>query len=293
MGELPVLNIHKFENFDNEGEFYTNIFSTHLSDYHAKISHPHKHDFYVVVLFTKGTGIHEIDFQNYTVEPGTIFILKPGQTHYWEFTEDIEGFIFFHSKAFYEEAYSYKKITDFPFFYSSQNPPKMVLKENMKAIEQLFSQLYNDSLKPILMKKEKMVALVDLIYLELTQYCMDNDKRLESYSSSYYDKLNKLEELIDGHYKTKKKPKEYADLLDISTKHLNRIVREMINKTTSDLICERIILEAKREMLNSANTLDAIAWSLGYEDYAYFSRFFKKHCKVTPSEFQKKYKIVH
>jgi AraC family transcriptional activator of pobA len=65
-----------------------------------------------------------------------------------------------------------------------------------------------------------------------------------------YLKLRKLEHFIDVYFKTKKYAHEYASLMNISEKHLNRICKECLNKTTSELIAERIIIEAKR-LLNS------------------------------------------
>ncbi len=70
---------------------------------------------------------------------------------------------------------------------------------------------------------------------------------------------------------------------------MNRIVQTILNKTTQDLISERIILESKRMLIGSKFTLSNIALELGYDDYSYFTRFFKKKTFETPSEFLKKY----
>lgn len=67
----------------------------HLKSSHKHIEKPHRHDFYVTVLFTHGSGVHEIDFQSYDVQPGSLFFLSPGQIHSWELSDDTEGYIFF------------------------------------------------------------------------------------------------------------------------------------------------------------------------------------------------------
>ena len=95
MEKLPILNIDQFRTSNTNGSFYANTFSEHLKNNHKTISVPHKHDFYLAVLFISGTGVHEIDFESHTIKPGSVFLLKPGQTHHWEFTSDSNWVYFF------------------------------------------------------------------------------------------------------------------------------------------------------------------------------------------------------
>src|SRR3989344_4252170 len=97
---------------------YIYYFSDHLQRHHTRITHPHKHNFYLVVLITKGSGFHEIDFERYEVKPGSVFFMQPGQTHYLEFSPDVEGVIFFHSMAYYQWQFPNSQLSDFPFYFS-------------------------------------------------------------------------------------------------------------------------------------------------------------------------------
>lgn len=81
--KLPVYNIHKFQNFSDTPNVYANCLKHHVSQ-HQFTNLPHKHDFYLVALFTHGSGTHEIDFVRYKVKPEALFIMKPGQMHYWK-----------------------------------------------------------------------------------------------------------------------------------------------------------------------------------------------------------------
>lgn len=108
-------------------------------------------------------------------------------------------------------------------------------------------------------------------------------------SPNYSILLENLENAINTHFYTEKLPKFYANQLHITTKHLNRVVRHTINKTTSQLISERILLESKRLIVHSNNNLANVANTLGFSDYAYFSKFFKAKTGVTPIHFKKKY----
>lgn len=83
--------------------------------------------------------------------------------------------------------------------------------------------------------------------------------------------------------------KFYAGELNITAKHLNRVVKSTINKTTGQLISDRIVLESKRLIVHKNVNMAEIADSLGFSDYAYFSRFFKSKTGITPMEFRKNY----
>ncbi|MEJ7682129.1 MAG: AraC family ligand binding domain-containing protein [Segetibacter sp.] len=65
----------------------------HYLEVHKDLHFPHKHSFYHLVYFTKGTGSHSIDFVRFPVEPGQIYFMVPGQVHTWEFETEPNGFI--------------------------------------------------------------------------------------------------------------------------------------------------------------------------------------------------------
>ena len=94
-------------------------------------------------------------------------------------------------------------------------------------------------------------------------------------------------ELQDENYKLEKSPSFYADNMNITLKHLNRICREILNQTVTEIITNRVILETKRLLVNPIKSVNQIADELGFEDYSYFTRLFKKKTGITPSEFRR------
>ena len=127
--ELPIYSINKFELKNNEGDFYANYLNKHVRNHHFT-NFPHKHDFYLVILFTKGKGKHEVDFETFKIEKGALFVLKPGQMHYWELSDDVDGFVFFHSKEFFDKGFISLSIKDFHFYNTFQGTPCFKLMEN-------------------------------------------------------------------------------------------------------------------------------------------------------------------
>ena len=78
--------------------------------------------------------------------------------------------------------------------------------------------------------------------------------------------------------------------INLSAKHLNRISQSAVGKTAGEIILDRVLLEAKRELILQRDSFAQIAHLLGYEDYAYFSRLFKKKTGETPSAFINRYR---
>lgn len=288
---IPILNIEQFDRVIHSNDVYSNELSDHLTKNKEIVHSAHRHDFFLCVFFTKGTGIHEIDFNNFDIQPGCVFFLKPGQTHLWRFDSDPEGFIFFHTRDFFEFGFSNAKLTQFPFYYSDENPPNLQLKcDDFKSIKGLFKEINDEYYKDAMYKEQKLSSLINLIYIDLTRLYTSFESYRVIGSTVYLSYLRKFEELIQKYYRKKKSVAFYAKELNISSKHLNRITTNTIGKTPSEIINGRTILEAKRLLVHSEDSLAEISDSLGYEDYAYFSKVFKMRTKTTPSNFRDNYK---
>jgi AraC family transcriptional activator of pobA len=93
--------------------------------------------------------------------------------------------------------------------------------------------------------------------------------------------------LLESNYLQVRNIDFYAAKLDISAKRLNQILKEKLHKTGTQIIHDRIILEAKRLIIHSEQTLKQISYELGFSDRPYFSRFFKKQTGQTPDDFLK------
>ncbi|WP_394746967.1 AraC family transcriptional regulator [Spongiimicrobium salis] len=291
MRQIPILHIDQFEHEETLEDFYCNDLALHLRKNNKIVYKPHSHDFFLCVFFSKGSGVHEIDFDHYPVEPGSVFFLRPGQTHCWTFEDTPEGYIFFHTQSFYEFYFSNKQLSQFPFYYSPKNPPNLSLTSmEIQPIEHRFQEIYREYGRSAPYKRQKLVSLVDLSYIDLARIYGNMEPVERKTSTTYLETLNALEKAIESAYKTEKSAAFYADQLHITPKHLNRIVKTTLNKTTTELIADRVFLEAKRLIVHSGNTLSTIAILLGYEDYAYFSKVFKQRTGMTPLGFKKKYK---
>jgi AraC family transcriptional activator of pobA len=285
---LPVYNIENFRRPLHEKDFYADTFVSHLKQ-HKFVETPHRHDFFLAVLFTKGSGWHEIDFKSYPIKPGSVFFLSPGQTHGWKLSADINGYIFFHSRAFFDINFKSKKISDFPFFSSPFNSPVAYLKsKDLQRIKKLFEEIVFEFKGDEIMKQAKLCSMADLVYIELSRLYLP-EKEISAQNQLYLSKIKMLQDLVDKNFIEIKSPSEYASRMNMSEKHLNRICMACLNKTTGDFIADRVLLEAKNLLIHSGLSVKEVADKLNFSDSAYFSRWFKNRSGQTPIEFTKKH----
>ncbi|MGW8123560.1 AraC family transcriptional regulator [Roseivirga echinicomitans] len=288
MDNIPVLHLDQFLLSQGNG-VYVNDLKRHLLDHHNMISLPHKHDFHFNVLFTEGTGIHEIDFNSYTVGPGSFFVLSPGQMHHWKLSDDIKGYVFSHSKEFYLLRDNRFELDRFPFFYSNQNTPEIILTaKKLASVEQICQTMLEEFHEEKEHQSLRIHALITLVYVALTRAYNPSNNKVERISR-YGSTIKTFEQLVETQFLYRKSPAAYAELLNVSLKHLNRVCNKVLGISVSQVITGRVLLEAKRLLMIKDMSIAEIANELGYSDYSYFSRLFKKHTGQTPQEFRKGY----
>lgn len=288
--QLPVYDIEGFKYLGAESNFYANTFKAHLEQHHHFILAPHRHDFYIGMLFTEGSGTHQVEFNNYDIKPGHVFMIAPGEVHDWSLSPDIDGYIFFHTKAFFDLNFTREKVDNYPFYCCLRNSPLIpILGQSRKKIDELFSEIVDEYRHTELFKFQKLSSLTNVLYIALSRIYLP-DKILQTQNLHYLGKLKQLEQLIDKHFTECKYPKDYALLMHVSEKHLNRICKTCLNKTITQLIVDRIVLEAKRRLAFAKSTVSQIAEELGYSNTSYFIQLFKKKTGQTPVEFMQNYR---
>jgi AraC family transcriptional regulator, transcriptional activator of pobA len=281
---LEILPIGSFRAGMTQSDFYVNRLKNHLLGYHTLIEKPHKHDFYAIIHFTSGRGTHTIDFNEYEVKSGSLFMMAPGQVHSWDLSGDADGFIFFHTRDFYNPLAIHRDTESRSFFTFTGSPPAIELpKKNSASVAQLMTRLLSEYEGNAFAREEYMRDIMELVYIEIARAMTGLLKHADL--SPYYLKYLRFENLLEEKYRTEKSPSAYAAQLNMSVKHLNRIVQSIRGKPTVELILDRVILEAQRLLVHADKNFSEVARELGYDDYSYFSHIFKKKTGKSPSEF--------
>ncbi|KXX68652.1 AraC family transcriptional regulator [Flammeovirga sp. SJP92] len=139
---------------------------------------------------------------------------------------------------------------------------------------------------------DHQLEMLQMLLKRLLILCTRIMKKQTSLSTLSEDKLTVVKEfnfLVELHFKEKKSVGEYAELLNKSPKTLSNAFKLLGQKSPLQFIQDRIILEARRQIIYTDKSISEIAYELGYDDIQAFSRFFKKMEKLSPSDYRNKY----
>lgn len=248
---------------------------------------PHRHTFYQVLFVEKGSGAHKIDFKEFEIKSPTLFFLSPGQVHDLVFDrKETKGFLInFNGELFNTFLTKANDIDHFPFFGISSNISYFSISDdNLETIRNIFNKINRQFVSKDKMFEELIrIHLLELFYSLLSQ----NSNNTENANiTNQKNLIYKFEKLVDENFATEHYPKFYADKLAITANYLNFVCRTYSGKKAGEIIRNRIILEAKRLLVNSELSISQISFLLGFDDNSYFTKFFRTFSGNSPSEFR-------
>lgn len=172
-------------------------------------------------------------------------------------------------------------------FYGASNVPTVSIPEAELEHFELVWKMFtiemaskdNLQMEMLRMMLKRYLILCTRIYKQQEQFPGDDQ---------HSDLIRDFNFLVEGHFKTKHTVVEYADLLNKSPKTLSNIFSKSGFKTPLQYIHNRKMLEARRLLQHSEESIKGIAFEIGFEDIQTFSRFFKKNEGISPSEYRKK-----
>ncbi len=281
---IPVFNFNK--NLNEGISFEFTKLEESYNPYDA--SHPHRHNYFEVLIFNQEGGSHEIDFKSYIIEANSIHFISPGQVHLLRRDPNVTGYVLSFTDDLFLDKSSEGMFTDtLPFFLNPTRDPvirieKKVQKDELQNIINCMEKEFNSSHVD---KRQVMTSWISLFLLSCRRLYLIQFQ-IGDIVSIKNDISGKFRKLVENNYLEKRSVAEYANILNISPGHLNDTVQKELGKTASDLIHERIVLEAKRLLYHSEKSIKEIAAALKYEDPSYFTKFFKSQTKNTPEQFR-------
>lgn len=244
---------------------------------------PHKHDFYMVFFVEKGSGVHNVDFTQYSVNDYQVYFIRAGQVHNWSLDVDTSGFQLMLAT---DVITIFSNLGSFPFFEQSV-PSCLSLDE--KQFEEFKNHLHEIEL--VLSDNDVLTKEILLLRLHLMLKLLQKEYLIqfpEHDSSTKPEKIIKgFNTLIDDYFNEESSVNFYADKLNITANYLNILSQKYLKMPASDVIKQRTILEAKRLLTSTDLSIKEIGYQLGFNDNTYFSKVFKKYTGKTPGDFKK------
>ncbi|MCU0416341.1 MAG: AraC family transcriptional regulator [Cytophagaceae bacterium] len=285
---FPVYDICKFS-LTQEEDIIIKRFAPYLKTL-TKVHFPHRHDFYHLVFFTHGGGGHSIDFEQFKIQPFHVYFMVPGQVHDWSFEGEMDGYVINFSTVFFQSFLLNTHYLDqFSFFRGNVSTCTLNIPEaqQQRAIEILEKAVQEEEQAG---KFRQDILRVLLLEFFLLMSKVNGDMETSAVQENHsYTLVRNFERLIEEHYLHQRLPKYYAEQLCISPSHLNAICQDILGTSAGELIRNRIVLEAKRMLVNLDLTVGEIAYGLNFTDNSYFGKFFKNQTGMTPEVFRKKF----
>lgn len=237
-----------------------------------------RYDFYQLLWFTKvgGDDIYFLDFNEYKIEKDQIVLIFPGQIDKLD-VEGKEGYLFtIHNDIFYNISLQLNSDYLNGYFSNTFISLDIDTKVRLEKINELIFLEYNSGNRLGLMKSYMEALLFHVSALFEDSHTLNNGDIF----------VAELMKLIDNNFICEKETDFYANSLGVTNRKINELCKKGTGKTVKQHLQEKLILEIKKEIRLRRKSLKEISFDLGFNEPAYFTRFFKQHTNLTPTEFR-------
>lgn len=248
---------------------------------------PHRAQFYHIVWIKKGQGTHFVDFKPLAIKDNLLIFIPQNSVNRFDPEGSYEG-----KTIIFTDNFFCKNELDIQYLHSTMLFSDLydIAQINVACDEQDLSKTLDAMESEFFKEKDNLQSeiLHNLLHVFLLQAEREIRKQgfTELKSGVNLDYLIQFKDLLEENYKEIKTVNQYATKINISEKQLHKATTSLIDKTPKQLIDERVLLEAKRLLAHSIQSVKEIAYNLGYEEPTNFIKYFKKHTESTPSEFR-------
>jgi len=247
-----------------------------------------RYNYFSMLLISKGEGSVLRDDTSYEFNSDCLLCFAIYQPFMVKPKSEMEGVLVnFHPAFFCLFKHRSEVSCNGVLFNNLYDTPVVnLIPDEMRSLSIIADQLRTEIQKREHPDQDVLISYLKIFLIEASRAKIEQRRGEEVQPAKTPLKLENLKNAIETHYKSLRSPGDYGELLHISTKALNKASKAHFNKTLTDLIAERLIIEAKRELYLTSKSVKEIAFELGYEDEFYFSRYFKKKVGVSPQIFR-------
>ncbi len=253
---------------------------------------PFRSNYHTFLIILSGKLTLQLNLTTYILEPNDILIIKPFTViNILDYDEDLRlTGINFTLEFALENGFKNKEFDSFDFFMKQSIKKISISEEEVKTLSILLKLLHKKStnINPNQFGKEIVTHSFNLFMYELAAICKNKFTHLKIEISRKEALTINFLNLLEYHFKKERSVLFYAAALFVTPGHLTKVVKEISGKTTSQLIDQAIIIEARLLLKNPVLSIAQIAEELQFSDQSFFGKFFKKQIGFSPSEYRKK-----
>jgi AraC family transcriptional activator of pobA len=258
------------------------------SSLHGWTIQPHMHhDLFQFFLVTAGGGRTRVDGREHGLSPGSVLLLPPSTIHEFAFRDDTDGFVA--SAA----ATSLKRLFDSePEARALLGAPAVLAmaaaSPETVALEGLMQFAMREFAANLPAREFSLAAYADLIASWFMRAMRGAKAQGEPAKDPRAGLVRRFVERVEARFQHHDSLEDHARELGVSVPHLSRSCRELLGRSAARVIQDRLMIEARRDLVYTAMSISQISFRLGFSDPAYFSRFFAKRAGVSPSDYRAK-----
>ncbi len=247
-------------------------------------------DFFKISLIIGKNRVHYAD-KAVTIEKQALLFANPMVPYSWEALEEQQsGFFCIFTETFFNH---FGAMRDYPVFQPGCNPVFMLDDGQLDAVRTIFRQMLEEIGSDYVYKYDVLRNLVfNLVHLALKMQPATATQHRGLNAATRVSSL--FMELLERQFPVESPmqqvrlhtPLAYAEQLAVHVNHLNRSLKAVTGKTTSQLIAERMGQEARILLKHTDWNISEIAWCLGFKDLPAFINFFRKSMQQSPGAFR-------
>ncbi|TPG36187.1 AraC family transcriptional regulator [Flavobacterium pectinovorum] len=260
----------------------------HHPDKYPVTDVPHRHNYYEILWFPKAEGMHYIDDGSFEMTGNDLYLISEGQVHYYQNVGEITGYMLMFKDVFWEDALqSIRNFKTSLFNHLLINVHLKLCDEAASDITDLLNTIVKEYKRPDYMgKAELMTSYLKILLIRISNFQQDVAMPSSHTNSNDYVLFQRFIDLLEQHFANHHEVTFYANELHISSRKLADICRLYNSRTPKELIDNRILIAAKRQLQFDSTLIKEISASLNFSDQYQFSKFFKKLAGISPVEYR-------
>ena len=258
-----------------------------LKDNSSALITPHRTDFYLILWFEEGYPTHFIDFKPIKIRPNTLLFINKNSIFHFDKNTDFKGqMILFTDNFFCETEMDKKYLSSSILFNDLLSVSKIDLSKVSPFILEIFQLLQKELQNPIDTYQSKIIRNHLKNILHYAERQRKTEGFIELQKDADLDLIILFKNILEDNFKNHRKVSFYCSKMHLTPKRLNRATTKVVGKTPKEIIDERILLEIKRLLVYSTESIKEIGSTMGFDESTNFIKYFKKHTSTTPLRFR-------
>ncbi len=245
---------------------------------------PHRHRGLIQIFYLQsGHCSAQLDENVIDIRPPAIIIVTAMSVHGFDFAVNEQGYVLSLAEPLARKLMTrlggqQKIFTQSSVLQLGQvRPPQL---------DQLFANIHRDYSTRSEFRQLMLESLLSQLFIWVVRHEPKPSPDRPGNTSRSAAHLSRFYHTLDTNFRNKMSIRSYAAAVGISAAHLNHLCQLLTGKSTLQLVHERKLLEAKRNLIYTSMTISQIAHTLGFSEPAYFSRFFKRQTGVNPKQYR-------